>query len=61
MTPQARTLEELEHLYWELQKGTTAFKTALMEIATGKNKQGHKVDFFQEIARKVLEESGQTF
>ena len=61
MTPQARTLEELEHLYWELQKDTTDFKTALMEIATGKNKQGQTVDFFQEIARKVLEDSGLTF
>lgn len=61
MTPQARTLEELEHVYWELHKASTAFKTALMEIATGKTEQGHTVDFFQERARKVLEESGHTF
>lgn len=60
MTPHARTLEELEHLYWEQQKDNTAFKAALMEIATGENKQGQTVDFFQEIARKVLEDSGLT-
>lgn len=61
MTPQSRTLEELEHVYWELQKVSAAFKTALMEIATGKTEHGQMVDFFQERARKVLDEAGHTF